>query len=420
MELWERHTKARNHLLFTAGPLIDLKWAVDKVVVHHGTRRRVTTRAFALIEGFLPQHPYVSIHFNTSKQPTDPIDYRDLDAQGMSIQMALDAINIPNSISMVEINPRFDVHRDILFKYYNERRLIELGNGKNPSPVTEKILTDVRAFQKFLNRTFQPGQDDISLNSKDAIYQLDGGIIVRPAHEQFMRFEWKLPSQRGERLIQKALEHEWTKTGQVFGVCLRDLEGRNLYQMHSSREMVASHPKMEAPETWRVVCKSPRGRPPHIHTKGVSIRSKMSVLANLDVGGFPCEGERNLVQSFAWSTVHNNGIVLFYGPEVALVRFRNSATESEPKDTAPQRKPIVHSTWAQAPKPTSLEVRTPSHERAFHAQVVAGLFGPFRKCRRATDPNNTGNVFQAEYIDEESSILAIWEVLTSSAHSPMN
>ena len=195
MELWERHTKARNHLLFTAGPLIDLKWAVDKVVVHHGTRPRETTRACAL----LPQHPYVSIHFNTSKQPSDPIDCRDLDAQGMSIQMALGAINIPNSISMVEINPRFDVHRDILFKYYNERRLIKLGNGKNPSPVTEKTLTDVRAFQKLLNRTFQPGQDDISLNFKDAVYQLDGGIIVRPAHEQFMRFEWKLPSQRGER-----------------------------------------------------------------------------------------------------------------------------------------------------------------------------------------------------------------------------
>ena len=30
MESWERHTKAKNHLLFAAGPLIDLKWPLTK------------------------------------------------------------------------------------------------------------------------------------------------------------------------------------------------------------------------------------------------------------------------------------------------------------------------------------------------------------------------------------------------------
>ena len=43
MESWGRHTKAKNHLLFAAGPLIDLKWAVDKLVCHHGVKPLVPT-----------------------------------------------------------------------------------------------------------------------------------------------------------------------------------------------------------------------------------------------------------------------------------------------------------------------------------------------------------------------------------------
>ena len=57
METWERHTRATNHLFFAAGPLIDLKWAVDMVVCHHGTRPLVPTRAFSLKEGDIPERP---------------------------------------------------------------------------------------------------------------------------------------------------------------------------------------------------------------------------------------------------------------------------------------------------------------------------------------------------------------------------
>ena len=89
MESWERHTKAKNHLLFAAGPLKDLRWAVDKVVCHHGTKPLVLTRAFSLKQGYTPERPLVSIHINTARQPSDPIDYRDWDSRGLSLDAAL-------------------------------------------------------------------------------------------------------------------------------------------------------------------------------------------------------------------------------------------------------------------------------------------------------------------------------------------
>ena len=77
MESWERHTKAKNQLLFAAGPLIDLKPWLDKVVVHHGARPHIPTRAFSLKEGYIPQRPYVSIHINSTKKLEDPIQDED-------------------------------------------------------------------------------------------------------------------------------------------------------------------------------------------------------------------------------------------------------------------------------------------------------------------------------------------------------
>ena len=66
MESWERHTTARNHLLFAAGPLIDWKWAVDKVVVRHGVAPMMSSfHAFNLRKGNVPERPYVSIHIDT-------------------------------------------------------------------------------------------------------------------------------------------------------------------------------------------------------------------------------------------------------------------------------------------------------------------------------------------------------------------
>ena len=206
--------------------------------------------------------------------------------------------------------------------------------------------------------------------------------------------------------MEKILSHEWSKVGDIFVVKVEDLEEGHLYQMQASREMVASHPEMDGPETWSVLNRGPRGRPPYMYNKGMSVRSKMSVLANLDVSGYPCDNGRNPVQGFAWNAFHNDEIVLLYGLEASLVRFWNTAATTETKATEAQCKPITPSTWAQPLVATSFEVRTPASERALHAQVVAGLFGPYKNWRRAADPNFVGNVYRAEYVQAHSSILA--------------
>ena len=60
-------------------------------------------------------------------------------------------------------------------------------------PPDERALTNVRGFQKFINQTFAPGQEDISLNSQAAVFPLGGGTIMRSPHEDYLRFEWSLP-----------------------------------------------------------------------------------------------------------------------------------------------------------------------------------------------------------------------------------
>ena len=157
---------AKNHLLFAAGPLIDLKQLVDKVVVHHGTRPLLPTMTFSLRDGYIPERPYVSIHINTSKKVDDEIYFRDLNYFGQDLQLALNTIQVIKTIAAVDITLRIDVHKDIPFKYYNELHIIDVYNGENPSPVAEKTLAHVRGFRTFLTRTFEPGQDDISLNSR--------------------------------------------------------------------------------------------------------------------------------------------------------------------------------------------------------------------------------------------------------------
>ena len=61
MESWERHTMARNHLLLATGPLIDWKWAVDKVVVHQGTSTMlIALHTFELRCGNVPNAPMLA------------------------------------------------------------------------------------------------------------------------------------------------------------------------------------------------------------------------------------------------------------------------------------------------------------------------------------------------------------------------
>ena len=192
----------------------------------------------------------------------------------------------------------------------------------------------------------------------------------------------------------------------MFAMRVKDIEGGNLYQIQASRDHFASHPEVDALEVWSTFKRNPYAKPPYVYTKGTTVRSLKSILTNLDVEGFPCEGGRNAIQSLAWSLFHNEGFVLFYDPDASLVRFWGPTGAKDPSDTAPRLNPNIHSSWAQTPDKSSFEIRTPSSERALHAQVVAGLLGPFKKWRRAADPHFDGNVYRAEYIHEDSAILA--------------
>ena len=78
--------------------------------------------------------------------------------------------------------------------------------------------------------------------------------------------------------------------------------------MQASRATIAAHPEYGALEVWSTLSKSLHARPPYVYTKGSTVRSAKSVVANLDVGGFPCAGRQNAVQSFAWSLSHNEGL----------------------------------------------------------------------------------------------------------------
>ena len=115
-----------------------------------------------------------------------------------------------------------------------------------------------------------------------------------------------------------------------------------------------------------------------MYTKGISLRTKMSILANLDVSGYPCDNGRNPFQSFAWNSFHNDGLVLFHGPGAALVILRGGGNSNENKSKELPLKPNAAVTWAKPPMATALKIRVPSHERTLHAQVVAGPFGPYK------------------------------------------
>ena len=81
----------------------------------------------------------------------------------------------------------------------------------------------------------------------------------------------------GRKTLKKFLSHEWSKVGDIFVVNVKDLEEGHLYQMQASRELVASHPEMDGPETRSVLNRGPQGRPSYMYNKGMSVRSKKKV-----------------------------------------------------------------------------------------------------------------------------------------------
>ena len=75
---------------------------------------------------------------------------------------------------------------------------------------------------------------------------------------------------------------------------------------------------------------------------------------------------------------------------------------------------IYKNTWSTPPTAKSFEVTVPISERQLHAQVIAGLFGPFINFSKVSNPNYGGNVFRGEYSKQEPEILANNLVLSGS------
>ena len=404
MESWERHTMARNHLPFAAGPLIDWKWDVDKVVVHHGVAPMMSSlHAFQLRKGNIPERAYVSIHINTHHKANDPIEFFDYWRDGFAVQWALNQLSIPKNIRDLETAIRFDVRRDVLQHSYEERFTIHTQAGKlTAKQPDERLMTNVRGFQKFLNR---PLQEDIPLNSQAAAFPVRGGSIMKSPQEGHLRFEWTLLTTCAKLLFKMVMDHEWTSNGSLFAIKVSHLEQSNILQLQASREQLKDRPEMDAPETWCTIMRSGYGKSPYTIVEVCSLRSTNSLLAKLDVLHVPCDNGRNPLQSFAWNLFHNDGIVLFYGSEAQLVRFWASSTTTETKHQD-NTKPIAPHTWSEPPTQCSFEVGTPGNERELHAKVVAALFGPFKNWRRTVDPAYNGHVHPAEYQSEDSAALA--------------
>ena len=322
------------------------------------------------------------------------------------MQWALNPLSISKNIRDLETTIRFDVRRDVLLKYYEERFFID-SQARKPTvkQPDERLLTNVRGFQKFLNRPLSPVQEDISLNSQAAAFPLGGGSIVKAPHEGYLRFEWILPTSRALLLFKLVMEHEWSSNGSIFAILVSDLEQGNIFQLQAPRQQLKDHPEMDAPETWCTIRRSGYGKPPYTMVEGCSLRSETSLLTKLDVSHVPCENRHNLLQSFAWNLFHNDGIVIFYGSEAQLVRFWASSgnTETKAQDNS---KPIAPHMWSKPPTQCSFEVGTPTNERELHAKVVAALFSPFNNWRKAVGPSYQGNVYRAEYQSADSVAFA--------------
>ena len=114
--------------------------------------------SFELRKGNVHERPYVSIHINTQKMVDEPIKFYDYRNDGFDLQWALGQLSIPKNIRDLEVAIRFDITREALQHYYEERFVLGAQAGKaSAKPPDERALTNVRGFQTFINRTFAPG-----------------------------------------------------------------------------------------------------------------------------------------------------------------------------------------------------------------------------------------------------------------------
>ena len=116
---------------------------------------------------------------------------------------------------------------------------------------------------------------------------------------------------------------------------------------------------MDGQECLSVLQKSNYGKPPYTYMKGSTLRNKMSFLAHLGPSNVPCHGGHNPVQSLSWHLFNNQGLILFYGPEVHLVRFWAQSTTTTPQASVPYLTPINAHTWATPPAANVFAVRVP-------------------------------------------------------------
>ena len=270
------------------------------------------------------------------------------------MQRALDIINVDKKITASTMCIRFDVHRDILTKYYKDRMLQDMAANKPPTPVSEKLLINWRAFQRFINRTFAPCVEDISLTSTAASFPLGGGIIRKAPHDSFLRFEWSLPQAKGKTLLRMVLGHQWALDGFLAARDLDNLRGGKLFQLQASREHVKESPDMDGQECLSILQKSTYGKPRYTSIHGSTLRNKISFLAKLDPSNVPCGSGRNPVQSISWQLFNNDGLIMFYRPEAQLVRFWSQSTTSSPRSAVPSLTPINTTTWTTPGRPMQI------------------------------------------------------------------
>ena len=178
----------KRHMLLAAGPFIDQKMIVDMVVGHHSMRPQWSTPNGATKPGNIPERPLVYLHVSSTHKSNQPVVFHDDYSGGHDMQWALNIIEVDKTIQASTMTIRFKVQRDIVVNYYRDCMLQDMAANETPTPISQKVLTCVRSFQKFINRTFAPCQEDISLASTAATFPLGGGLIRESPHHSFLRF----------------------------------------------------------------------------------------------------------------------------------------------------------------------------------------------------------------------------------------
>ena len=76
------------------------------------------------------------------------------------MEWGLNNIKVNKTIQSTSMSIRFNVHRSILINYYKERMVQDMAANRTPTAISEKSVTVVGTFQKFINRTLALCQQD--------------------------------------------------------------------------------------------------------------------------------------------------------------------------------------------------------------------------------------------------------------------